>query len=366
VGVSPAGGNHFLTLTSDFSMISNSFFSSCKRRGATLAGVFSLAFSCVLLCGAGSVPIENLLPQGAMQGDLNAGGHSLTNAATVSATNMVVSGTLTAPSSFTLPFSQLTSTPTTLAGYAITDAEPALGNPSTDGYVLSSTTGGVRSWIAPGVSALDSSLTAVGFSLTSGTLYLAGVNSSPGALVALDSSGFLDYPNSTTPLADSSGNLYNNLFNLLVDGSGNIYVSSQLIDSSSSPGTAGQVLTSTGSSVAWGTAGNLTVGGTPLSSFLSGTYGCAWEAASVTDLSGHAWNLSNASILTQNRIVHLIDQDGTIGLTDGSVSGLAAFQSNKSLARAVSDSTTPTNTTTPAGWIHTTVGGVSSWVPYYR
>ena len=29
-------------------------------------------------------------------------------------------------------------------------AEPPLGNPSTNGYVLSSTTGGVRSWIAPG------------------------------------------------------------------------------------------------------------------------------------------------------------------------------------------------------------------------
>jgi hypothetical protein len=29
-------------------------------------------------------------------------------------------------------------------------AEPALGNPGTSGYVLSSTTGGVRSWIAPG------------------------------------------------------------------------------------------------------------------------------------------------------------------------------------------------------------------------
>jgi len=69
------------------------FSSLTKRRGATLAGVFSLALGCVaLLCGAGSAPIENLLPQGAMQGDLNAGGHSLTNAATVSATNVCVTG----------------------------------------------------------------------------------------------------------------------------------------------------------------------------------------------------------------------------------------------------------------------------------
>ena len=47
-----------------------------------------------------------------MQGDLNAGGHSLTNAATVSATNVVVSGSLTMPSGFTLPFSSVTGAPT--------------------------------------------------------------------------------------------------------------------------------------------------------------------------------------------------------------------------------------------------------------
>jgi hypothetical protein len=98
------------------------FSSISKRHGATLAGVFSLALSCVLLlCGAGTVPVENFQPQGAMQGDLNAGGHNLTNAATVSATNVVVSGSLTAPAGFTLSFSNLTSLPTTLAGYGITD-----------------------------------------------------------------------------------------------------------------------------------------------------------------------------------------------------------------------------------------------------
>ena len=104
-----------------------SFSSLANRRGATLAGIFSVGLSCVLLlCGAGSVPVENFLPQGAMQGDLNAGGHNLTNAATVyatavSATNVIVSGSLAVPTSFTLPFSQLSSTPTSLAGYGITD-----------------------------------------------------------------------------------------------------------------------------------------------------------------------------------------------------------------------------------------------------
>jgi hypothetical protein len=96
------------------------------------------------------------------------------------------------PAWVTLAWAMLTSTPTTLSGYGITDAlgtanrssatpaalgaaaagssgdvsradhvhampsaanvgaEPALGNPGTTGYVLSSTTGGVRSWVAPG------------------------------------------------------------------------------------------------------------------------------------------------------------------------------------------------------------------------
>jgi hypothetical protein len=100
----------------------NLFSSLSKRRGATLAGMFSAAMGCaLLLCGAGSAPVENFLPQGAMQADLNAGGHNLTNAGTVSATNVVVSGSLTAPGSFTLPFSQMTGSPTTLSGYGITD-----------------------------------------------------------------------------------------------------------------------------------------------------------------------------------------------------------------------------------------------------
>ena len=73
------------------------FISKMKRPGATVAGIFSLGLvSVVLLCGAGSAPIENFSPQGAMQADLNAGGHNLTNVGTVTATNVVVSGSLSA------------------------------------------------------------------------------------------------------------------------------------------------------------------------------------------------------------------------------------------------------------------------------
>jgi hypothetical protein len=181
-------------------MISFPFSSLSKRPGATLAGVFSLALGCVLLlCGAGSVPVENLLPQGAMQGDLNAGGHNLTNAATVSATNVVVSGSLTAPASFTLPFSRLTSTPTTLSGYGITDAEAALGNPGADGYVLSSTALGVRSWIAPGGGgslALDSNTAGV-LTLTSGVLAFSVAPNTTGGLALLGSDGSIAFLGTT-------------------------------------------------------------------------------------------------------------------------------------------------------------------------
>src|SRR5882762_2355404 len=79
-------------------MILSSFSSFSKRPGATIAGIFSVAFcSVLLLCGAGSVPVENLLPQGAMQGDLNAGGHSVTNASTVSTGTLVVTGSASLP-----------------------------------------------------------------------------------------------------------------------------------------------------------------------------------------------------------------------------------------------------------------------------
>lgn len=58
-----------------------------------LAGILSVAAGSLLpLDGAGSVPVENLLPQGAMQGDLNAGGHNITNANTISATSLTING----------------------------------------------------------------------------------------------------------------------------------------------------------------------------------------------------------------------------------------------------------------------------------
>lgn len=67
-----------------------------KRPGATITGIFSLALSSVLLlCGAGSVPVNNLLPQGTMQGDLNAGGHGITNLATNSIMNSALQTNVT-------------------------------------------------------------------------------------------------------------------------------------------------------------------------------------------------------------------------------------------------------------------------------
>jgi hypothetical protein len=74
----------FLTLTMEIFMI---LFQK-KRQGATLAGVFSVAFgSVLLLCGAGPTPTGNV-----QNADVNANSFSLTNAATVSAANFVGSG----------------------------------------------------------------------------------------------------------------------------------------------------------------------------------------------------------------------------------------------------------------------------------
>jgi len=95
-----------------------SFSSFSKRPGATAAGIFSLALSSVLLlCGAGLTPTGGL-----QKSDINANGFNLTNAATVSATNVIVSGSFTAPTSFTLPYARITGPPTlgSLAGLSPT------------------------------------------------------------------------------------------------------------------------------------------------------------------------------------------------------------------------------------------------------
>jgi hypothetical protein len=139
VGTSAAIGQIFNLKQLTMTMNSNS---KSSGRGASVAGLGGLALmSVLLLCGAGNAPIENFTPQGAMQADLNAGGHSVTNAAavnassvtastlnagsatagTLTATNLTVSGGLTA-TNFTLPFASVTGDPATLAGYGIGDA----------------------------------------------------------------------------------------------------------------------------------------------------------------------------------------------------------------------------------------------------
>ena len=72
-----------------------------KKSGATIAGVFSAALgSVLLLCGAGPTPTGNV-----QTSDINANGFSLTNAATVSAANVIATNSLTLPGTFVLSIS---------------------------------------------------------------------------------------------------------------------------------------------------------------------------------------------------------------------------------------------------------------------
>jgi len=149
------------------------FISQMKRPGATAAGIFSLALgSAVLLCGAGSVPVENFAPQGPMQSDLNAGGHNVTNVATISATNVVVSGTLTAA----VPVSGLTG-----AGAGVTNAlAKAVNGPA--GLVVQDVNGGVL--INVPLTRVNSSSTAV-LLVGDSTTYGAGVSDSRQTIPAI-------------------------------------------------------------------------------------------------------------------------------------------------------------------------------------
>jgi hypothetical protein len=153
-------------------------FSKTKGPGATLAGIFGLALaSVVLLCGAGSVPVENFTPQGAMQADLNAGGHSLTNVATLSATNVTVSGSLTAANlgSAATNAASAFAPASGSANYVQTSAlgsgvATALGNAANaaGGVVVSDSSNSVRHLAAQGIGPSGISIMHIGDSTTYG------------------------------------------------------------------------------------------------------------------------------------------------------------------------------------------------------
>jgi hypothetical protein len=128
-----------------------------------VAGILSVALgSILLLCGAGSMPVKNLLPQGAMQGDLDAGGHSIVNAKnvvmnwqTIDATMVNTTGTDGNPAFALVPgnnyiIDQITNgsfelalpDPTTAANLPIRlrDANNSIG--SSGGYIVTNDAGG--------------------------------------------------------------------------------------------------------------------------------------------------------------------------------------------------------------------------------
>ena len=127
------------------------------RRGSTVAGLGGLALASVLLlCGAGNTPIKNYTPQGAMQADLNAGGHSVTNAATINATNvaaasanfgtmtatnLTVAGALSLPSA-SIPYADVAGSPLTVAAGKTLTANNSLTLAGTDGATVNVGGGG--------------------------------------------------------------------------------------------------------------------------------------------------------------------------------------------------------------------------------
>ncbi len=117
-----------------------SIFSRKRPPRATVAGMVSVALSSVLpLCGAGSVPVKNLLPQGTMQGDLDAGGHNVTNAATVSAGHFVGNGSgLTNVQ----PQPAWTTVDATMVNTTGTDGNPAFALAPGSNYVVDQVTNG--------------------------------------------------------------------------------------------------------------------------------------------------------------------------------------------------------------------------------
>lgn len=104
-----------------------------------------------------------------------------TGADTYSVTSSTTVGenflTLSNPGAITFPRIDAANTVTALAAAAFVTAigaEPALGNPGTTGWVLSSTTAGVRSWVANGSGGLTLSSALTGFTLgTDGTALAA-------------------------------------------------------------------------------------------------------------------------------------------------------------------------------------------------
>jgi hypothetical protein len=274
----------------------------------------------------------------------------------VSATSVAVSGNLTAPPSFTLPFSKLAGLPTTLAGYGITNAEPALGNPSTDGYVLSSTAAGARSWVAPGGGGggsltLDTSVTAVGFSDSGGTLYLANINAA-GGLVQLDGSGRL-------PAVDGS-----QLTNLPGGGGGGVTWPLVSTDGNLSFGSGAGTKayiddTGNGSFTQAVFAGSAFNSGSDFSSDGSLTLG----GGDVSDNGRGVLTLDNGFSI--NSLV-IFDSSGSFCSTLAAGSIVVSAGAGNLTTPLSDHSTAPANTATPAGWTQCTINGTTSWIPYYR
>jgi hypothetical protein len=147
----------------------------------------------LLLCGAGNLPVENFTPQGPMQADLNAGGHNLTNAATISATNVAVSGALTAPN-FTLPLASVTGNPVTVTAGKTLAVANTLTLAGTDGSTLNVGAGGTLGSAAFSATSAFLATSAIGTTVqayNANTTTLGNAVNGASNLVQTDSNGLL-------------------------------------------------------------------------------------------------------------------------------------------------------------------------------
>jgi hypothetical protein len=257
----------------------------------------------------------------------------------VSATNVVVSGSLTAPASFSLPYSQITGAP---SAYTLPAA-------------TTSTLGGV---IAPS----SGGLTVDG----SGNISFNWPYVSPDGNLSFGSTA------GSHAYIDDNGHFYTWALGGITLATWYGTATFQQVDTNAP---ALYLINSNGAGwLALGQDGSSSVAPT-LFLDASGCGGNMYWLASYSDgsfgINNNSLSYAKASVLYSNPSggCDLNDRNAVYAGGGVAVGGDEIAVSNGSGYSTLSgrdDGTTPTNTSTPVGWTHVHVNGVDSWIPYYQ